>query len=208
MKKILLVCIVLLAMAGSATAAELYGFGFAFGLDNVYRSWDLLTIDYESTIAHSGLGFNADVYIGQKLGFYGGGAIGLLTGIKTRTVADEISYLNETSTDMSTLDTRLFGEALLGLGAFFPIAGSFDLSLAGGFGLTFISTSLENSDQTDNLLSLGPGLSVSFGLPVSTNVEAYAACRVIYGMILLGDYPDNYESNLSFTPAIGVKLKR
>jgi hypothetical protein len=206
MKRAIFSALFLAVILVSAQAGELYGFGFTYGLDFLSQSDEFLTIPVETDSTHTGLGFNADVFIGQKLGFYAGGSFGILTGIsRTERLGSIETYSTQ---DMLQLSTKLFGDALLGIGAFLPVSRSFDVSLAGGFGLTYLGLQPDGQASADSLLSLGPGASVSFGVPVSATVEIYASCRAVYGLILLGDYPANYVGNLSVTPAVGVRMKR
>jgi len=210
MRKLLVSVLIVLASLAQLAANSLFGFGLCFGGDiiSAHSANALMTTD--TTAATTGIGFNGDVYIGQKLGFYAGGAFGLITGInaKTRTsiISSTLTTSSETNAAMGDYDAKVFGNALLGLGAFFPLK-SFDLSVAGGFGLDFATTKLRGVDQTDSFMSVGPGVSLSLGVPVSTNVEAYASCRLVYGLILLGDYPGGFTGDFSFTPAIGVRIK-
>jgi hypothetical protein len=206
MKRAILSILFLAAIVVSVQAGELYGFGFTYGLDFTSQSVEILSIPTETNSTHSGLGFNADVFIGQKLGFYAGGSFGLLTGIsRTERIG---AIVVDSTQDMLQLSTKLFGDVLLGIGAFLPVAKSFDVSVSGGFGLTYIGIQPDGQASVDALLSLGPGASASIGFPVSKMVEIYASCRAIYGLILLGDYPANYAGNLSVTPGIGVRMKK
>jgi hypothetical protein len=206
MKRTILSFLFLAAILVSAQAGELYGFGFTYGLDFTSQSAEILAITTDTASTHSGLGFNADVFIGQKLGFYAGGSFGLLTNISRTERIGEIE--NYSTVYMLQLATKLFGDALLGIGAFIPVARIFDVSASVGFGLTYLGIQPTGQESVDVLLSLGPGASVSVGVPVSKMVEIYASCRAVYGMILLGDYPADYVGNLSLTPAIGVRLKK
>jgi hypothetical protein len=204
MRKLLFALIIVLAALAPLAANTLVGFGFTFSGDIVstHTSVPLLSVDWVGS--YTGIGFNADVYVGQKLGFFAGGAFGLLTGIDSDTTMGTLEIKGKV--DMDNVSTKLFGNALLGLGAFLPM-GSFDLSGAVGFGFDFLSTRYTGSDTTNTMASLGPGLSMSLGIPVSTNVEAYASCRLIYGLIRMGDYPQGYKGDFSFTPALGVRIK-
>lgn len=210
MRKLALSVLIILGVLTPLAANSLFGFGLCFGgdLTGTHTRNLIATVDTTSTL--TGIGFNGDVYIGQKLGFYAGGAFGLITGIhssaETEILNTSLTTRNESNAAMADYDTKLFGNALLGLGAFFPMK-SFDLSVAGGFGMDFSSTKLRSSDATDSFMSIGPGVSLSLGVPVSTNVEAYASCRLIYGLVLLGSYPDGYTGDFSFTPALGVRIK-
>jgi hypothetical protein len=91
---------------------------------------------------------------------------------------------------------------------FLPVMNQFDLTLAGGFGLTWVGLRADVADaELSSFLALAPACRVQFGIPLQTNMEIYAACRAIYGLILLSDQPSGFTGNLSITPALGVKLK-
>jgi hypothetical protein len=204
MRKVLFALIIVLAALTPLAANTLVGFGFTFSGDIVSTHTSSLLFTVDTVGTNTGIGFNADVYVGQKLGFFAGGAFGLLTGISSKTTIGTL--VATADADMDDVATKLFGNALLGLGAFLPM-GSFDISGAVGFGLDFLSTRYSASDTTNTMASLGPGLSLSLGIPVSTNVEAYVSCRLIYGLIRMGDYPQGYKGDFSFTPALGVRIK-
>lgn len=205
MKKILATLALALAVLAPATANSLYGFGFTFGWDLVHQAGQVLTVDTTNDTTYSGIGFNADIYIGQRLGFYAGGSIGLLTGIST-SFDTELTAPVSVDADMDAYAAKTFGTLLAGLGAFLPM-GSFDISGAAGFGLDFVSTRLDGAGEASSMFAVGPGVSVSAGVPVSSHVEAYLSCRAILGLILMGDYPDNFRYDLSIAPAIGVRIK-
>jgi hypothetical protein len=204
MRKLLLASIIVLAGLSPLAANTLVGFGFTFSGDIVDTRVSNLLFTTETVSTYTGIGMNADLYVGQKLGFYAGGAFGLLTGASSQTTIG--SYSQKGDADMEALATKLYGNALLGLGIFLPLGG-FDISGALGFGLDFLTTRASGSDAAFSMATLGPGLALGLGVPVSTQVEAYLSCRLVYGMVRLGDQPEGYRNDFSFAPAIGIRIK-
>lgn len=201
MKKIIIIFMLALLAFSPLAANGLYGFGFTYGFNTVGVGSDL----YESTTTLSGLGFNVDTYFGQKLGIYAGGAFGWLLGGNYDITPDIFS--SSGPIDMGNYDMKLFGEALVGLGAFLPVANRFDLSLGVGPGITWTALRADiDGAEIQHKFSLGLGGSVALGMPVGTNTEAYIACRSIFGFIDLSDVSD-YQYTLTITPALGVKIK-
>lgn len=203
-KGILLFCLSAL-VAFTASANELYGFGLLYGSAQATQSSTILTIETTEIGDYGAWGFSAEAYIGQRLGFYAGGDIGLISSYKS-TLRIGQSETSATA-DLNDYSQRFFANGLLGIGYFQPLGG-FDIMVAAGFGLNYCLLQGEGSDTALTLASLGPGMSISCGIPVSTKVEAYLGLRLIYGLALLSDYSDNYVSDYSLCPSLGVRIKR
>ncbi len=205
MNKTFIILMLALAAFSPLAANELYGFGFTFGGDVIHTASEFLGYTTTVDTSHLGLGFTGDVYIGQRLGFYAGGAFGLLTGIKAD-INSELLGKTTVTTDMADLQMKLYANGLLGLGAFLPLNG-FDISGALGFGVNYLGLRAQGAEDPTSFISVGPGVSFGVGVPVSSGVELYANCRAIMGLVLLGTYPENFGYDISVTPSLGVRIK-